>query len=402
MAACVLRFLGSEGPTRRMTSPLETTRRDVFRASLFGAGLIAAWPLVGVACKRRARIDTGPLLPANEHGLRLLPECRSRVLARSNQTVAGYRWHGAPDGGATFPSDDGGWIYVSNSELDAGEGGVSALRFDAKGDIVSAYRILRGTTFNCAGGASPWGTWLSCEEHSEGLVWECDPTGKQEAQPRPALGAFKHEAVAVDITRSQLYLTEDEPNGRLYRFSTNPSGDRLDLNRGRLEVAKVDAGRVSWLPIEDPSGRSSPTREQQPRSKAFNGGEGIVVMDDAVHFVTKGDNRVWSYDIRTSTLRLTYDAKSARDPMLTGVDNLCSSPRGELVVAEDAGDMQLVAVSLDGTLRPLLQIEGHDGSEVTGPAFDPSGRRLYFSSQRGASGRSEDGVTYEVTGPFFG
>ncbi|MEQ9319407.1 MAG: DUF839 domain-containing protein [Polyangiaceae bacterium] len=379
-----------------------TARRDLLRAGLVGAGMLAAWPLLGLACKRRTLIDTGPLLPADDNGLRLLPGYRSRVVARSGQMVAGYLWHGAPDGGATFATEDGGWIYVSNSELDDGEGGVSALRFDREGNVVSARRILGGTTHNCAGGASPWGTWLSCEERTEGLVWECDPTGARQARPRPALGAFKHEAVAVDMKRAQIYLTEDEPNGRLYRFTTQPVSDQLDLDTGRLEVARVDAGRVRWLPIDDPRGRSAPTREQQPTSEAFNGGEGIIVMDDVVHFVTKGDNRVWSYDIDSSMLRLTYDAKRVSDPMLTGVDNVCRSPRGEILVAEDAGDMQLVALSLDGSPRPLLQVEGHDGSEVTGPAFDPSGKRLYFSSQRGASGRSEDGVTYEVTGPFLG
>jgi secreted PhoX family phosphatase len=69
---------------------------------------------------------------------------------------------------------------------------------------------------------------------------------------------------------------------------------------------------------------------------------------------------------------------------------------GDVLVAEDGGDMQVVAILPDGTLKPLLQVTGHSGSEITGPAFDPSGTRLYFSSQRGPSG----GVTYEVTGPF--
>ena len=71
----------------------------------------------------------------------------------------------------------------------------------------------------------------------------------------------------------------------------------------------------------------------------------------------------------------------------------------ELLVAEDNGDMQIVIVA-PGAIRPLLQIVGQDRSEITGPAFSPDGSRLYFSSQRGASGKSEDGVTYEITGPF--
>jgi hypothetical protein len=69
------------------------------------------------------------------------------------------------------------------------------------------------------------------------------------------------------------------------------------------------------------------------------------------------------------------------------------------LVAEDNGDMQIVALSAGG-VTPIVQVEGHRESEVAGPAFDPSGTRLYFSSQRGASGHSSDGVTYEVSGAF--
>jgi secreted PhoX family phosphatase len=83
------------------------------------------------------------------------------------------------------------------------------------------------------------------------------------------------------------------------------------------------------------------------------------------------------------------------------VDNVTTSAAGEVIVAEDGGDMQIVAISAKG-VAPIMQIEGHRQSEVTGPAFDPSGTRLYFSSQRGASGFSSDGVTYEVSGPFSG
>ena len=59
--------------------------------------------------------------------------------------------------------------------------------------------------------------------------------------------------------------------------------------------------------------------------------------------------------------------------------------------------MQIVAILPDGQLKPLLQVVGHDGSEVTGPAFSPDGTRLYFSSQRGSSG---SGMTFEVQGRF--
>ena len=76
------------------------------------------------------------------------------------------------------------------------------------------------------------------------------------------------------------------------------------------------------------------------------------------------------------------------------------TPGGTVLVAEDGGDVQLVAVVLGGLVYPILQIVDHIGSEITGPAFDPSGTRLYFSSQRGPGGSSRQGMTYEVTGPF--
>jgi len=214
------------------------------------------------------------------------------------------------------------------------------------------------------------------------------------------MGRFKHEAVAVDPVRRRLYLTEDEWRGRLYRFTPNTWED---LSGGLLEVAEVyDGNKVRWHalpnPAPDEAGGETPTRNQVPESSVFRGGEGIVYDDGHLFFTTKGDGRVWDYDPELEEIRVVYH--SAEDPtrQLTGVDNITVSRAGELIVAEDGGNMELVALSKNGVAQPLLRVVGHPGSELAGPAFDPWGLRLYFSSQRGGPARS--GITYEVTGPF--
>ncbi|HEX5056383.1 MAG TPA: alkaline phosphatase PhoX [Gammaproteobacteria bacterium] len=345
------------------------------------------------------------LRPADENGLRLPRGFRSRIVARSRQQVvpaSPYRWHGAPDGGATFAMPDGGWVYVSNSELDRRNGGVGALRFNAAGDSVDAYPILTGTSRNCAGGATPWGSWLSCEEIDTGLVYECDPTGVNAPNVWPALGRFNHEAAAVDRD-GRIYLTEDKPDGCLYRFTAADTirdikGIRPDLSGGRLEAMLVDTqGNASWREIPDPGVvHNTPTRYQVFSAARFRGGEGIAYLDGKLYFATKIDNRVWEYDIDLARVRMVYDAAS---PVLSGVDNV-TTLFGHIVIAEDGGDMQIVLLSPAGAVRPLLQVTGQPLSEITGPAFDPRFKRLYFSSQRGVTGAPGDGITYEVTGDF--
>jgi secreted PhoX family phosphatase len=135
-----------------------------------------------------------------------------------------------------------------------------------------------------------------------------------------------------------------------------------------------------------------------PESTVFRGGEGLFYHDGVMFLATKGDDRVWAYDIASATMSVLYDNATDANPILSGVDNLVGTCCGDLLVAEDGGDMQIVAILPDGTLKPMMQIVNHDASEVTGPAFDPSGTRLYFSSQRGENGAT--GVTYEISGPF--
>jgi uncharacterized protein len=394
----------------------DPTRRQFLRKSFAGMGWMMAGNVLSQcgssgdngAATMSNIANLGPLQDPDQNGLRLPLGFTSRVVARSGMAVAssGYVWHNAPDGGAVFTTDDGGWVYVSNSETAAAIGaGASAVRFSSNGDIMDAYRILEGTNLNCAGGITPWGTWLSCEELPTGRVWECDPLGESDAVVRPAMGAFAHEAAAVDAANQHVYMTEDVGDGRLYRFAYDAPGD---LSAGELQVAEVvgagPEGAVEWRTVPDPSGQGTETRYQVAASAPFAGGEGIWYHKGLIYFSTKGDNRIWTYETDSSMLTILYDAATSSTPILRGVDNITISPDGDVVVGEDGDDMQVVAISATGSVVPLAQVTGQEGSEITGPAFDPSLQRLYFSSQRGANGidiLGMSGITYEVSGPFF-
>lgn len=451
-------------------------RRSFLRTTVAGGAVAAvtrgflnlsaeAGPLV-----TDTRTSYGPTRQVTIDGVRLeLPKGFDiRMVAKSGEAPvpAGPLWHYRCDGGGITVGTDGRWYYSSNSELEANEyipgvqrgGGARALEFDMHNQVVGAVTMLEGTRHNCAGGVTPWGTWLSCEETVEGLVWECDPTGRTPAVPRPALGLFAHEAVAVDETNGVLYLTEDDSLGRIYRFIPAVWGD---LSVGRLQAARFDAepprdvpdpvtseycdavrsfsATVTWVDVSPHVGAGY--QAVAPLTTVVPKNEGVDhdPVTNTVFVTDKNDDRVWAIELDagtggdTGTVRIVYDAAS-EDPegggglaVLTSCDNLVVAPgSGDVYVAEDKAVPELVLLEATGDghrrVAPFLRFLDNVG-ELAGPAFhpaaDPMGHGILVVSTYGGTDHVDveevdagslldvgnqtelrPGRTWLITGPF--
>ncbi|CAA0080666.1 Uncharacterised protein [Zhongshania aliphaticivorans] len=414
----------------------------------------------------------GPLLEPNDDGIRLPEGFTSRQLAVFGAPPVPevdplFFWHSDPDGGGTFRTEDGGWIYVSNSEArdlttvralnptgvflsnldrETAEflppffgGGVSALRFDVEGNLVDAYPCQRGTTTNCSGGATPWGTWINGEEIWDGKMFECSPLRDGgEYVELPRFGRKAHEMVAVDADNRAIYHTEDidTETDRFYRTlwdsSSWPVADqRPDMDAGKLQVLYVPAGidvaragptPIVWNDAID-DGTPQPATVDMVDATIFGGNEGVWSLSGFIFFSTKGDNNIWVIDVEGQTIESIYEPRNdvAGSPFdsdeepLTGVDNIAMTLDGEMLVVEDGGYMRCMVLLPDRTTIPLLQLPGSAQlTEVTGVAIAPSGDRIYVSGQRSRPlgifppelepgsliPTRVAGVTYEIQMPF--
>ncbi|MFC5751352.1 alkaline phosphatase PhoX [Actinomadura rugatobispora] len=410
----------------------------------------------------------GPLLPDPAGILDLPRGFRYRILSREGEPLRSGEGPvpSHADGMAAFRGRSGGVRLVRNHENrpDAehrvpavegltydpeGKGGCTALEVSAAGRVRGERVAIAGTAVNCAGGPTPWGTWLTCEESEDkagtngytkdhGFVFEVDPARPERggAVPLTALGRFQHEAVAIDPRDGVVYETEDafeKPFGLFYRFLPDkPRGGLGSLRAGgRLEALRVpgvtdlavvqEPGTtfkdVRWVPVPDPLAKQTPIRFQDFGPGGITHGqklEGCYWGGDRLYFVCSFARRsegsqadhfgqVWSYEPRSRRLTLVIVFGPDTDVNTPGEspDNIALAPQGGLMVCEDGGGAQHVyGVTRGRTVYPVARNRQNTGTEqepewgeFAGVTFSPDGRTMFVNVY-------DPGTTFAVTGPW--
>ena len=242
-------------------------------------------------------------------------------------------------------------------------------------------------------------------------MWECDPAGVLPAVARPALGAFTHEAAAVEPGGRQVYLTEDERDGGFYRFTPT---SYPDLSDGLLEVAVVAARRQRDLAARSrtprPRQRRRPRGSRSPAMTPFAAARASGTTAASSTSRPRATSGSGPTTRAPALLEVVFDHALAPDASLDAVDNVTVSAAGEIFVCEDGGNMEIGLITPEREVAPFLRftgpahpVEGEFKSEVCGVVFDPSGTRMYCTSQRAhpqSASVPGPGAVYEISGPF--
>ena len=320
-------------------------------------------------------------------------------------------------------------------------GGTSTLVFDTKKQkLEHHYLSLIGTMRNCAGGSTPWGSWVTCEETTarageetlkdHGYNFEVPAKargGLVDPGPLKAMGRFNHEAIAVDPKSGCVYQTEDSGEGLIYRYIPNVPGQLAKGGKlqalGALDARRLDTRNwedavsvpvnhriaVTWINIDNVESPNDDLRFQGWGKGAarFARGEGMWYGNDAIYFACtnggKGQHgQIWKYvpspyegtaDEVKAPGKLELFVEPDDKALIDRADNLTVAPWGDILVCEDgsAGD-NLVGVTPQGKIYRFGS-NSYSTSEFAGATFSPDGSTLFVNIQN-------PGITLAITGPW--
>ncbi|MFF7181121.1 alkaline phosphatase PhoX [Streptomyces sp. NPDC008121] len=451
---------------------VSATRRQILSrtgASVAGIAFAGAFgELFAGSAAASSGSGYGPLVP-DPAGLLDLPKgFRYKVLSREGDPLRSGEGPvpSNPDGMGAFAGRRGRTHLVRNHENrttgrvgvptvkgltydPAAKGGCTALELDGRNEVLGERVAIAGTAVNCAGGPTPWGTWLTCEETEEkagtagytkdhGFIFEVDGADPHRtgAVPLTAMGRFQHEAIAVDPRSGIVYETEDafqHPFGLFYRFlPRKPLGGTGSLRAGgALQAMRVpgvpdlsviqETGAsfdgVEWVPVPDPQAERTPIRLQdfgprgithaQKLEGCYWGGRAVYFVSSfaraadgsgATHF-----GQVWKYEPHLRRLTLVVVFGPSTDIRLPGEspDNICLAPGGGLMVCEDGdGAQHVYGLSRKGRLYAVARGANNIGTpeapewgEFAGVTFSPDRRTMYVNCYT-------PGTTFAVRGPW--
>jgi hypothetical protein len=321
-------------------------------------------------------------------------------------------FHNNPDGAAVFSrKGTDGWVYVSNSE-DSKDGGVGAIYFNSQGQVVDYQMILEGTKSNCGGGKTWWNTWISCEEHDKGQVWEVDPWGTFSHLTAVGLESVNYESFAYDHRKEltpTFYVTIDEVDGPLLRYT--PDTDDifpalLSSDFSNLLTSPGPNAKWEYLVLDydtDTSGTLTWTTDiKKGRDSAgshFRGLEGLDVYDGMLYMTAKEDRLLFILDLdaetftQSSTLNGAFDNRP--DQVVRLVDNndegilyFCEDGKfGSGVHGRDVNGNYFTIITADQD--PATNGGEEMRGEVSGLAFTEDKMFMYFTFQK-------EGTLFEV------